>query len=166
MTIFYYENEKCIINKPVHEGEILIGVGRSYDSDDNIISHELLNKNPDLAHLLEYTPLNNRQLNHDNTDHINNNNIITMNDNDSYSGYVEHFQEDIACPFYSNLNEELIYIAYSIPILFLITGLMLMIVYCKYRNVLNNYQQLREESDTSGSVSVSGSSNKYYINLN
>ena len=48
MIIFYYENEKCIINKPVHEGEILIGVGRSYDSDDNIISHELLNKNPDL----------------------------------------------------------------------------------------------------------------------
>ena len=135
------EHGECIINEKKSNYKMTIPEFNS----DNIITNEFMkDKEHELANLLGY----------DKQERFLNKNMESakkdVNELDPiHYGYVEHAKEIFECNFYYNVNDEFKILTIIIPIVFVITTLCIIIIYCKYRVVRNSYERLREEVEPS-----------------
>jgi len=139
MTVTFSENDDCIINnrktKPNNEDH------KTFNSDFNIINSQTLQQNRAISNLVVRKK---RKLSI---------NLINKQQNDNLDlGYVDTIYEFLPCKFYDNLNSDLIYIVIFIPVVFFITCVIILIIYCKYRAVRNDYQRLQEENDVQPNI--------------
>jgi len=147
MTVSFSENEDCNINGK--QDPKLSGYKQTSNNIANIITYDSLMYDKELGELLNYKPFR-RNLNK--TETIASNYTILTNFSNAYTGYIETIEEYVPCNFYDNLNSDLYYIVIAIVVIFVISTLCVLIIYCKYRGVKNDYHRLKEENDTTAQL--------------
>ena len=83
--------------------------------------------------------------------HIVNSTVLNSSDDDIY---VNKSKEEVSCNFYDNFDNSLLIIVIILPIVYFFVTICLVVYYCKYKRVRNQYQMLRNEVDVPNSQNI------------
>ncbi len=124
---------------------------KTYNNEGNVISKEMVEKN----YFLEYYFKQLYKKNNSNVIsfslHVVNSTILNTTDEELY---VNKSKEEVSCNFYDNFDNSLLIIVIILPIFYFFVTICLVVYYCKYKRVRNQYQMLRNEVDSPSSQNI------------
>lgn len=136
--VFYEENDYCLIKNGSNFN--LNGWNITYNEDVDIINQNNIKDDQ----VLNYFVKSNleKPIAHINT-------TLNLSQSDDFY-YVDSNQILEKCRFIDDIRPDAMIIIICIPILYLITMLILICIYCKYKKITIKYEKLKEEVESSG----------------
>ena len=138
----YNENENCLIRNGSDPN--LNGWNISFN-DENVLSNE------DIKECNILSDYFNKSRNLEQIDRFFNFSTVNLSLPDDYY-YINNFKISESCWYSDNINAQARIVIIVIPIVYLFTAIVLIIIYCKYKKVSNKYERLKEEKDNSKEI--------------